>query len=219
MNCRLVVCDLDGTLISVSSELVFVKGLVRRGVLSWRVLFSFFRHYLRHPVRTYTEGRGWNRGYFRGLPVSVMMEEVHQDVPFLIKKIRPSVLEYMHQRKEQGAILCLLSASISPLVQAVARELDIHCYRGSIPAVKNGMCTGNLVGQRPWGRAKVAPALALMDQFKISPEETVALGDSWSDRFVMDVCGGAVVVDPGKRLAKLAGERGWEILAGKKQNG
>jgi len=216
LNCRLVVCDLDGTLISVSSEVVFVKGLLRRGVLSWRVLFSFFCHYLRHPVRTFTEGRGWNRGYFRGLPVSVMIEEVKEDVPYLIKKVRPEVLELLTEMRARGAVICLLSASISPIVQAVARELDIHCFRGSIPAVKGGKCTGNLVGQRPWGRAKVAPALALMDQHGVSPEETLAIGDSWSDRHIMDICGAAVAVDPGGKLTKLARERGWKIFAGRK---
>lgn len=216
MNCRLVICDLDGTLISASSELVFVKGLFRRGVLSWRVLFSFFCHYLRHPVRTFTEGRGWNRGYFRGLPVTVMMEEVKEDVPYLLGKIRPEVMELLAEMQNRGAVTCLLSASISPLVQAVSRELGMSCFKGSIPAVKNGKCTGNLVGQRPWGRAKVAPALALMDHYGVAPEETLALGDSWSDRFVMEICGSAVAVDPGRRLAALAAEKGWETVAGRK---
>jgi len=213
LSCRLVICDLDGTLISASSELVFVLGLLRRGVLSWRVLCSFFMHYLKHPVRTVTEGRGWNRGYFRGLPVSVMMDEVHEDVPHLLTKVRPEVLQLLEERKAQGAAVCLLSASISPIVQAMAGALGFDCSRGSIPAVRNGRCTGNLVGQRPWGRAKVAPAIALMDHFRVKPEETMALGDSWSDRFVMNVCGEAMAVDPGGRLARLAAERGWGILA------
>lgn len=216
MSCRLVVCDLDGTLISESSEVVFVKGLLRRGVLSWRVLFSFFCHYLRHPVRTFSEGRGWNRGYFRGLPVAVMMDEVHEDVPFLLTKVRPDVIKLLREKKAEGAAVCILSASISPLVQSITHALDMDCFRGSIPAVKNGKCTGNLVGQRPWGRAKVAPALALMDHFQVRPEDTLAIGDSWSDRFVMDLCGEAVAVDPGGRLAKLAVEKGWGIIARRK---
>jgi len=212
VSCKVVICDLDGTLISVSSELVFVKGLFRRGVFSPQILFSFFCHYLRHPVRTFTEGRGWNRGYFRGLPVSVMMDEVEEDVPLLLRKVRPEVLEFLREKQEEGAGVCLLSASISPLVQSISRSLGFQCFRGSIPAVRNGRCTGNLVGQRPWGRAKVAPALALMNQFNASPRETVAVGDAWSDRFVMDICGDAVAVDPGRKLLKRARERGWRII-------
>lgn len=145
-----------------------------------------------------------------------MIDEVREDVPYLLEKVRPSVIDFLTKKKNRGAVVCILSASISPLVQAVARELDIHCFRGSIPAVKNGKCTGNLVGQRPWGRAKVAPALALMDQYGVSPEETLAIGDSWSDRHVMDICGSAIAVDPGRKLSKLSLERGWEILAERK---
>jgi phosphoserine phosphatase len=210
---RLVICDLDGTLVSVSSEFVFVKGLLRRKVLTPAVLYDFFRHYLRHPVRTFTEGRGWNRGYFRGLPVSVMMEEAANDVPFLLTRVRPEVLRILREEEREGAVICILSASISPIVQGVARELGFHCFRGSIPAVKRGRLTGNLIGQRPWGRAKVAPALALMDQYGVNPEETLALGDSWSDRFVMGICGDAVAVDPGRKLRALAAERGWRVVA------
>lgn len=212
MNCKLVICDLDGTLISASSELVFVRGLLKRGVLSPDSLFNFFCQYLRHPVRTFTEGRGWNRGYFRGIPVSVIMEEVEEDVPCLLKKVRPEVLHYLRQKQDEGAVVCLLSASLSPLVQSISRSLGFHCFRGSIPAVRDGRFTGNLVGQRPWGRAKVALALALMDQYKVLPEESIALGDSWSDRFVMQVCGGAVAVDPGRKLMRIAEERGWKVI-------
>lgn len=216
MNCRLVICDLDGTLISNSSEVMFVRGLLRRGVLSWNVLFSFFAHYLRHPVRTWTEGRGWNRGYFRGLPVRIMMDEVKQDIPVLLEKVRPEVLELLNGKRDEGAQIALLSASLSPLVQGIAHELGISCFRGSIPAVRKGRCNGHLVGQRPWGRAKVAPALAMMDQFGVHPEETLAVGDSWADRFVMRICGDAVAVDPGRKLEKLAIQRGWRILAPRK---
>ena len=59
----------------------------------------------------------------------------------------------------------------------------------------------------------MAPALALMDQYGVNPEETLALGDSWSDRFVMGICGDAVAVDPGRKLRALAAERGWRVVA------
>ena len=52
-----------------------------------------------------------------------------------------------------------------------------------------------------------------MDQYGVNPEETLALGDSWSDRFVMGICGDAVAVDPGRKLRALAAERGWRVVA------
>lgn len=212
MSNKVVICDLDGTLISVSSEVVFVRGLFKRGVLSFPLLWHFFCHYVRHPVRTVTEGRGWNRGYFSGLPVSVMMEEVEEDIPYLLNKVRPKVLDLLRAEQNQGAKICVLSASISPIVQSITKSLGFDCFRGSIPAVQNGKLTGHLIGQRPWGQAKVPPAIALLEQFRFAPDEALAIGDSWADRFVMQFCGDAVAVDPGRKLSKLAVEKGWRII-------
>lgn len=208
----MILCDLDGTLISRSSELVFVKGLFRRGVLSPGAVCGFFCHYLRHPIRTVEEGKGWNRGYLKGLPVEVLTDEVEHDLPILLDSVRSSVRKLLDSGAEQGHQVCVLSASLSPIVEAVSNALGFHCFRGSIPEVRNGRLTGNLLGHRPWGRAKVTAAGALLEHFGLDWSDSMALGDSWSDRYVMDRCGDAVAVDPGRRLRKLAGKKGWRVI-------
>lgn len=214
MNPRIVICDLDGTLISVSSELEFVFGLFRRKVLSKAVVIRFLYHYLRHPIRTMSEGRGWNRGYFSGLPVDVLHEEVKECAPLLLKKVRPGVLKILNKHKEDGAEIFILSASLSPLVQAITEGLGFKSFRGSIPVVKDGKCTGHLIGQRPYGKAKIPPAMAIMDQLGIDPSQALALGDSWGDRFILGLCGSAIAVHPVRKLRKLAIQNDWLILEG-----
>lgn len=214
MNTKIVICDLDGTLISVSSELEFVFGLFRRKVLSKAVVIRFLYHYLRHPIRTMREGRGWNRGYFSGLPVDVLHDEVKECAPLLLKKVRPGVLKILNRYKEEGAEIFILSASLSPLVQAVTEGLGFKSFRGSIPVVKNGKCTGHLIGQRPYGKAKIAPALAIMDQLGIDPSDALALGDSWGDRYILELCGSAIAVHPVRKLRNLAVQNDWLILEG-----
>lgn len=213
-KCRIVICDLDGTLISVSSELEFVLGLFRRQILSRAVVMRFLYHYLRHPIRTVREGRGWNRGYFSGLPVDILHDEVKESTPLLLKKVRPEVLDILNRHKKDGAEIFILSASLSPLVQAVAEGLGFNSFRGSIPVVKNGKCTGHLIGQRPYGKAKIPPAMAIMDQLGIDPAQALALGDSWGDRFILDLCGTAIAVHPVRKLRKLAVQNNWTILEG-----
>lgn len=216
MNPRIVICDLDGTLISASSELEFVLGLLRRKVLSPAVIIRFLYHYLRHPIRTMQEGRGWNRGYFSGLPVEILHDEVKKCTPLLLKKVRPEVLEILNEHKENGAEIFILSASLSPLVQAISEGLGFKSFRGSIPVVRNGKCTGHLIGQRPYGKAKIPPARAIMDQMGIESSQAMALGDSWGDRFILDLCGSAVAVHPARKLRKLALQNGWRILDGRR---
>jgi HAD superfamily phosphoserine phosphatase-like hydrolase len=212
LSIRVVICDLDGTLISASSELEFVLGLFRDGVLSRIIVTRFLYHYIRHPVKTILEGRGWNRGYFSGLPMSIIMEEIEKCVPKLLKKVRPGVLDLLNQYRDEGASICILSASLSPLVQSITESLGFSCFRGSIPVVRDGICTGLLIGQRPFGRAKTPPALAIMDQFGVDASEVLAIGDSWADRFILQLCGSAVVVHPGRKLRKLALKNGWRIM-------
>lgn len=214
MSPRIVICDLDGTLISVSSELEFVLGLFRRNVLSRTVVIRFLYHYMRHPIRTMREGRGWNRGYFSGLPVEVLHDEVKACTPLLLKKVRPGVLKILNKHKDAGAEIFILSASLSPIVQAVTEGLGFKSFRGSIPVVKNGKCTGHLIGQRPYGKAKIAPALAMMSQLGITASDALALGDSFGDRFILDLCGSAIAVHPVRKLRKLAIQNDWLILEG-----
>ncbi len=207
-----IFCDLDGTLISLSSELVFVRGLFRRKILSFSALWGFFRHYMRHPLRTVKEGKGWNRGYLKGLSPETVAEQAAIDLAALLDSVRPEVLEVLRHHAERGAEVCILSASLSPVVEAVTKALGFHCFRGSIPEISNGRLTGNLLGHRPWGRAKVPAAEALLDQFGKSWKDAMALGDSWSDRHVMEACRYGTAVAPGGRLRKLALKNNWRII-------
>lgn len=212
MSTKLVICDLDGTLISVSSELEFVLGLFRRKVLSRIVVIRFLYHYFRHPIRTMREGRGWNRGYFSGLPADVLEQEVKECVPYLLTKVRPAVLDILNRKKEDGAEIFILSASLSPIVQGIAEGLGFHFFRGSIPVVRDGKCTGHLIGQRPYGKAKIPPAVAMLEELNISAKDALALGDSWGDRYILETCGEAIAVHPVRKLRKLARHNGWLIL-------
>jgi len=212
LSTKLVICDLDGTLISVSSELDFVLGLFKRKVLSRAVVIRFLYHYFRHPIRTMREGRGWNRGYFSGLPADILKQEVKECVPHLLTKVRPEVLDILNRKKEDGAAIFILSASLSPIVQGIAEGLGFSSFRGSIPVVRDGKCTGHLIGQRPYGKAKIPPAQAMLEELNISFKDALALGDSWGDRFILEACGEAITVHPVRKLRKLARHNGWLIL-------
>jgi phosphoserine phosphatase len=168
--------------------------------------------YAGHPVKTIREGKGWNRGYLRGLSVSVLEEESSISTGLLIDMVRPSVLSLLKRMETEGSKIFLLSASIATLVHGIGQELGFSGSVGSVPQVHRGRCTGRLAGLRPWGADKVTAAGSLLDRLDVPALRTLAMGDSWSDRHLMDFCGGAVAVAPGGRLRALASERGWEII-------
>lgn len=212
MSIRLVICDLDWTLIGCSSERELLGMLLRERSISPVRLFAFLCGYLLHPVRTLREGRGWNRAYLRGLSAELVAKACNRLAARLQLSVRPEVKNNLTSCLDEGARLYLVSASIEPLVREMSVANGFHGFSASIPEVDDGYCTGRTVGPRPWGGVKVDLARIIMDREGVSPTDTLALGDSFSDRLLLEFCGQAVAVRPGRRMASLAAKKGWKVL-------
>lgn len=208
----LVVCDLDGTLIRGSSERQFLNQLARRGVLRPSGVAHFLAAYACHPLRTRREGPGWNRLYLRGIPAGRLISEADRLAPVLLGTVRPGVSAFLKDMGRRGARLHLLSASLDPLVERISLGCGFHGFTGSTPEVREGRFTGGILGLRPWGSGKVPAARRAMESAGVSPGETLALGDSWSDMELMDFCGNAVAVSPDARLMAAARKKGWGVM-------
>lgn len=212
MTPRLVVCDLDGTLIRGSSERELLLMLIRERVLSTGGFLSFLLAYLSDPARTVREGRGWNRMYLKGIDTEKVSGAAARLAVLLGGMVRPQVVARLMEYRAAGAKLALLSASLEPLVSEMASVSGFDLFRGSTPEVSNGLFTGRISGIRPWGAAKVAVAGEIISDAGLTPRETVAIGDSYSDRHLFGFCAEAVAVSPGSRLRSLSRERGWKVL-------
>lgn len=212
MTPRLVVCDLDGTLIEGSSEREFLLLLLRGGVMSAGGLLAFLMAYPAHPVRTVREGKAWNRRYLKGVPLEAVNSAAVSLAGRLERSIRPHVAARLRDYRTSGARLALLSASLEPLVREIAIANGFDMFRGSSPEVTGGVCTGRVTGIRPWGVAKVAAAREMILAAGSTPGETLALGDSYSDRHLFEMCARAVAVHPDTRLRALSQKRGWMVL-------
>lgn len=212
MKPRLVICDLDGTLIEGSSEKEFLLMLFRERVLSPGKLIGFLFGYLAHPVRTWREGRAWNRTYLKALAPETINSAAVRLARRLDGTVRPGVADKLREYRASGAELVLLSASLEPLVREIASKNGFDRFRGSSPEVSQGRLTGRVSGLRPWGAAKATVAGEIMRNAGVSSGETIALGDSYSDRHLFRVCAGAVAVHPDSRLKALAKKSGWMVL-------
>ncbi|HOF66764.1 MAG TPA: HAD-IB family phosphatase [Candidatus Fermentibacter daniensis] len=208
-----VFVDVDGTLIRGSSEKSFLFHFVSRGELGAVRLAGFIAGYAAHPVATLVHGPGWNRGYLRGMDertIRRLADDFSRSA--LIPRIRPGIMSELTALREGGARLILLSASLEWLVGPLGESVQASCIFGSKPGSEGGMLTGSLDGPRPFGEEKLRIVEAYCRENGVPPRDCVAYGDSWGDRHVMGFCGRAVAVRPGRRLARLARERGWRIL-------
>ncbi len=207
--------DLDGTLLSTSSEKCFLKHLLKKGILSPFAFLRFFSFYLRSPGRTIREGKGWNRNYLTGIPPEVIKREAAICAGELLKNsLRGWTVQSIRELNNRGCETVLLSASLEQIAAGIAEGVSIDLIQASSPAIVNGRFTGSLNGLRPWGKNKAKLMRRICDQRGIEPVKCAAAGDSWADRFIMDNCGCSVAVCPDGRLRKLAVRRKWIIVEG-----
>lgn len=208
--------DLDGTLLSTSSEKFFLRHLVRKGVLSKAGFLRFLFFYAVHPLRTLREGKGWNRNYLKGLDPEVVRREASECAEALLEEhIRKWTLRSMRELQERGCPAVLLSASLKYIVEGVAKEVGADGVLASAPEVRGKAFSGGLTGLRPWGRDKLDVAQGFCEEKGTEMQRCAAAGDSWSDRFVLRESGCPVAVCPDRRLEKMAERAGWILLKGR----
>lgn len=208
--------DLDGTLISRSSEKAFLTGLVREGSLRPSGFLAFLLGYLAHPLLTLREGKGWNRGYLKGIDPEEMAAGAAECAGELLgKALRRRIADLADELSEAGCVTVLMSASLVQIAAVIGDGLGIGEVIASVPEVSGGSFTGRLSGTRPWGRNK----LVLAEEFCIRRgfvlERCAGAGDSWSDRFLLESCGCPVAVCPDRKLERMARGRGWPMVRGR----
>lgn len=211
-----VFVDLDGTLISRSSEKLFLRHLLAEGLVTLPSFLRFLALYAVHPVRSAQEGKGWNRSYLRGLPEEEFREKAGAFG-------RGTLSGFLHQwtvnavsdLAGKGWRAVLMTASLEPLASAVADGMPFSEVVASRPAAVDGTLTGDLAGPRPWGMAKADLVREYCRGHGMDPSDCMAIGDSWSDMSVMLLCGRGVAVSPDRRLRRLAAAEGWSIVDGK----
>lgn len=213
---RMYFVDLDGTLLSISSEKYFLKHLVKKGILAPAAFLRFLSFYVLHPGKTIREGKGWNRNYLTGIPPEVIKREATDCSDILLKSsIRDWTLQSINELKNAGCETVLLSASLRYIASGIAEKIPVDYVQASVPEILNGKFSGQLNGLRPWGMNKVVLMRRICEQKGVLPENCASAGDSWSDRFIMRESGRSVAVCPDRKLRKLALSKRWRIVEGR----
>ena len=207
--------DLDGTLLSISSEKLFLKRLLKKRILSLHGLLRFLLSYALHPIRTLREGKGWNRTYLLDISPETVKTEARKLAEELARnRLHSWTAAFIRELSEAGSRIVILSASLEYIAGVIAEELSADLIFASIPEIIDNRFSGNLTGLRPWGRNKAILMKQICEKEGINRDNCIAVGDSWADRFVMRQCGSAVAVCPDGRLLKLAKSKGWKIIEG-----
>lgn len=227
------VFDLDRTLVvGTSIETCFVRQGRRRGLIGpaalWHSLVAGLRALGLLPGRDRTGIEippglspitrlryaffSGNKAYLRGLPLktchTVAQETFHEEIqPRLSRRGQGRVR--WHQ--QAGHTVVLLSGTLDFLGVPIQAHLDADHLIAAHPEVRAGRLTGRLRSPHPYGRRKSDLLSQLAAEQDLDLAASYAYGDHHTDAFVLDIVGHPVAVNPDRKLAQVAKDRGWPI--------
>lgn len=173
----LCVMDVDGTLIleevidflgrevSREEEIVQLTSQAMRGELN-------FETSLRERV-----------ALLKGLPISAF-EKVFNSI-----HLSPNALEFISILQKHGILVGLVSGGFTPIVERLAKSLDIAYFSANQLEVKGGFLTGKLVGQIISPEVKKETLEQWREELKLPRERTVAIGDGANDLLMLKSAG------------------------------
>jgi len=207
--------DLDRTLISGSSAIVFQHHLANAGITSGReipfadTLMKFYETFgenwfLMQPARL--SGRaasGWSVA-----DVATAMKAAAEELAEMIQPFAPDVIE---GHREAGRTLVLATTSPEPFVRPLAERLGFDDVVATKWQSADGEFTGELDGPFVWGPAKLDAVKEWATRNGVSLGSSYAYSDSYFDAPLLDAVGHPTAVNPDPQLRALAALRSWPV--------
>jgi HAD superfamily hydrolase (TIGR01490 family) len=216
--------DVDNTLVRGSTSILFGKVAFAGGALKRRDLWRFAYEqvmFVRRGEKNSTMAgfkdralsitKGHSITELRDLMPKVYREEIKP-------RLWPGTVRAVKEHLALGHEVWLITAAPQELGQLIADDLGATGALGTIVGHKDGVLTGELVGDPLHGQAKRKAARKLAKERNISLKRSFAYSDSVNDLPLLTLVGNPIVVNPDKVLKRYADAAGWDILRFKRKD-
>jgi HAD superfamily hydrolase (TIGR01490 family) len=217
LNQRLVLFDLDNTLLAGDSDFEWAQFLIEQGVVDREVYeahnLSFLRNYQAGTLDIHAFLN------FQLKPLSrhprSQLSDWHRE--FMELKIRPLIRDKARSlvERHRGDLRVVITATNSFVTAPIAREFGIAELIATEPEERNGEFTGRVNGTPCFREGKVTRLeawLAGRGRALTDYSESWFYSDSHNDLPLLDRVSHPVAVDPDETLRAHAGRRGWPII-------
>lgn len=210
---KIIFVDIDGTLTRSSTERKFIRFLFSTHSISvWQFVWSIVQFFFIRFAVTSAQWKEFKR-YLRNFQpetIDRLAEECFEK--FIVNDFRRELLDELQRCRAKGDSIVLLSGSIRPLVNAVAKFLKADTAICSELECVKGRYTGKITGLHPYGVHKKTLAESFCYSHGSKLREAVAYANDYSDRHLLDSAGKAIAVFPDRKLKSLALKKTWEII-------
>ncbi len=206
--------DMDRTILNGSSGMLYVRYLVQTGRIraqDWMRISWWFLWYALGLI-------DFPQAMMRMLMMSSGEEEEplrEETDAWFAEWVAPNITEGAVQRidqhRAQGHRLVVLSAATVYVVRPLAERLNIPDYLCTHLEVEEGHFTGRLVEPVCFGPGKALLAEQFAARNDIDLGQSYFYSDGHEDVPMLERVGHPVVVNPGRRLRRLAQRRVWPI--------
>jgi HAD superfamily hydrolase (TIGR01490 family) len=218
MSDRLVLFDLDNTLLAGDSDFEWAQFLIEQGVLDREVYEArnqaFFDQYKAGTldIHEFLD--------FQLKPLSrhprTVLDLWHQQ--FMALKIMPIIRENARNlvARHRADLCVVITATNSFVTRPIAREFGIQNLIATEPEERDGEFTGEVVGTPCFRDGKVARLdtwLAAQSRPLHSFAESWFYSDSLNDLPLLSRVTHPVAVDPDDTLRSHAGSHGWPVIS------
>jgi HAD superfamily hydrolase (TIGR01490 family) len=218
LSARLVLFDLDNTLLAGDSDFEWAQFLIEQGVVDREVYEAHNLNFLRN----YQAGTLDILSFldFQLKPLSrhprSQLEAWHRE--FMERKIRPMIRNTARALVERhgGDLRVMITATNSFVTAPIAREFGIAELIATEPEERDGEFTGKVRGTPCFREGKVIQLeawLARRGSALASYSESWFYSDSHNDLPLLERVSHPVAVDPDATLRARAESRGWTIIS------
>ncbi|MBK6745608.1 MAG: HAD family hydrolase [Ottowia sp.] len=218
LKTKLTLFDLDHTLLSGDSDVLWVDFLMDRGVVD-RAAFAARNADVEARYKAGTVNAQEFADFYVGTlggRAPAQWEPLRQEflATQIVPRIPPAAIALVNQHLDAGDLVVLTTATNRFITELTALYLDIEHLIATDCELADGSFTGRTQGTLNMREGKVtrlhewlrARGHAL-DQF-----DSTAYSDSINDLPLLSVANHPVAVDPDPRLAEQARERGWPVV-------
>jgi HAD superfamily hydrolase (TIGR01490 family) len=208
--------DIDRTLITADSGLLYVKYLLRRGELRRRDLLGPIYYHLLHRLNLLDINALFAR-YTETIRGRAHVEMQQVCAEWYATSVRPLVDPQMaavvSEHRGAGHVVAILSSATNYVGEPLARDLGIEHLLVNRLIVQDGHLTGEAVQPLCYGTGKVYWAERFAADQQIDLRKSYFYTDSITDLPMLERVGNPRPVNPDRLLRRHARRRGWPVVA------
>jgi HAD superfamily hydrolase (TIGR01490 family) len=215
MTRRAALFDLDRTLVRIDTARLYTRYRRDRGEATLRDALQVAWWALQYTMGVIDAPRVAKQALaaFAGKEEAWLIENCEEWFPqYVLPEIQQRGREIVKGYQEAGDFVAIVTGATIYAARPVAREIGIeHVVCSELELDDKGCFTGNVIEPLCYGAGKITRAERLLKEQGIDFDQVTFYSDSITDLPLLTRAHTAIAVNPDRRLARVARNKGWKI--------